>query len=307
MKAKIEQIFTCIAIFLFVFSAQAQENKEKEIRLSVSVTDERGRYAGGLKIENFQLMVDGKAQTINTPIEQDVPATIVFLIDLSGSQKGIVTTLTSEIKSFIKNTNPNNEYVVIAFNKEVQLVLDKTDDLKTLEEALDRTATTTPRGDTAFYDSVYLGIEKANSGKHQKKVLIVCSDGQNNGSQYYKHRDVIKSLKESDVLFYSVNHSKNADYSSMLGIQGQLYLQNFAEMSGGRAFFSMTTNELSEIFKLIALELKSHYQIAFRVAIVDKPENWKALKIKVAPVIDNNKKIKLIARTRQGFYLTPVK
>lgn len=247
-------------------------------------------------------MVDGKAQEINSSVEQDVAATVVFLIDLSASQKGIVPAYTNEIKNFIENANPKNEYVIIAFNTKVQLVLDKTDDFQTVEDALNKTLTTAPKGDTAFYDSVYLAIEKANSGRHEKKVLIVCSDGQENGSQYYKNRDVVKSIKQTDVLFYAVNHSKNTNNSSILGMQGEAYLQTFAEMSGGKAFFSMTADELSGVFKFIGVELKNQYQVGFRVDNFEKSEKWREIKIKVAPVIDNNKKIKLVARARQGFY-----
>ena len=89
MDARIEKILVCLGIFLFCFSAQAQTTEVgKQIRLIASVTDERERYAGSLKAEDVQIFVDKKLQEIISFGENNEPATIVFLIDLSGESGG---------------------------------------------------------------------------------------------------------------------------------------------------------------------------------------------------------------------------
>ena len=298
MNRRIEKIISCLLIFLFLFSVRAQKDNQKEIRFNVSVADERGKFVSGLKVGDFQITVDKKPQEITSFTGQDTPATIVFLIDLSGSQKGVAAPLAVEIKRFIKSGNPNNEYVVIAFNTKVQLVFDETDDFEKLEEALDKTDA---RGNTAFYDAVYAAIEKAESGKHQKKVLIACSDGINNQSVSYKFNDVREFLKRSDVLFYAVSYSKNGrDILGNLG--GAVIIDEFSAISGGKSFFPNSAAEMSGAFDRIAQELKSQYQIGFRVEDFTKPDKWREIKIKVAPIADANKQIKVRARARGGFY-----
>lgn len=204
-----------------------------------------------------------------------------------------------EIERFIRNSNPSNEYIVLAFNTKIQKVSDITNDFRKIEEALNRILATKPKGNTAFFDSVYAAIEIAESGKHQKKILIACSDGQDNQSLSYKMDDVIESLKQSDVLFYGISKTNDSSIQNMVGGAALTYL---AEINGGKSFFPLTEVETSGVFDRIALELRSQYQIGFPITDFIKLNKWETVKIKVAPVLDGNKQIKVQTRTRNGFY-----
>ena len=306
MKLRLEKILVCLGIFLFVFAVRGQSDNGKEFHVVMSATDERGRFAGGLTVKDVALTVDKKPQEITSFTPDGEPATIVFLIDLSGSQKGSVAPAAKEIGRFVRNANPNNEYIILAFNTKIQLVADKTTDLKAVEDAINKTAATVPRGNTAFYDSVYAAIDKAESGKYAKKILILCGDGVDNVSVSYKESDVFNSLKRNDVLFYSVSYTNERDNSFLKNMLGGALLTEVGEISGGKSYFPLNETELSGVFDRIALELKSQYRIGFRFADAAKPDKWRGIKIKVAPVADGNKKIKVQARTRGGFYPAPV-
>ncbi len=41
-----------------------------------------------------------------------------------------------------------------------------------------------PRGQTALYDAVYLGLEKMKEAKNERKALILITDGEDNSSRY---------------------------------------------------------------------------------------------------------------------------
>ena len=304
MNSRIEKILTCLVIFLFIFSVQAQnlDSNQKEIRLVLSISDEQGRYAGGLKAENIEISVGKKPQKITSFTDQNQPATIVFLIDLSGSRKGIIQPLTEEIKRFVKNANPGNEYFVLAFNTKVQTIIDKTEEIKILEKALNEISAISPKGNTAFFDSTYAAIKKAGSGKYQKKVLIACSDGADTESSLYGMNEVVKLLKQSDVLFYGIGYTKQADKYGVTELQGEANLTRLSDISGGKSLFPQTELEMSRIFDRIGLELKNQYQIGFRVEDFTKPDQWRELKVKVTPILDGSKQVKVQARTRKGFY-----
>lgn len=306
MDSQIKKIFVCLGIFLFLFSVQAQRKDEnqKEIRLVLSIMDARGRYAGGLKAEDIKVVVDKKQQDIASFTDQNQPATIVFLIDISRSEEGKVAALVKEIGRFIRNSNSSNEYIVLAFNTKIQRVYNKTNDFRGIEEALNRISATKPKGGTALFDSAYAAIEIAESGKYQRKILIVCSDGKDNQSVSYKIDDVTEFLKKSDVLFYGVSkiNAPAINAPDIGDLTGNGTLTSLAQISGGQSFFPITEAETSGVFDRIALELKSQYQIGFRVADFTKPDKWQTVKIKVAPVLDGNKRIKVQARTRNGFY-----
>ncbi len=309
MSLKIEKMLACLGIFLLFFSIKAQKNigNKDEIRLVVSVTDKRGRYVGGLKAEDIQIIVEKKPQEITSFTYQEQPATIVFLIDLSGSRKGFVAPLAKEIQRFIRNANPSNEYMILAFNTKIQMVSDKTADIGKLDESLNKTLRTMPNGNTAFFDSVYAAIEKAESGKYQKKILIACSDGADTESLSYEMNDVVESLKQSDVLFYGLSYIKEENNFGVMNLMGQDNLERLSEISGGKSLFPLKETEISGIFDQIGLELKSQYQVGFRVTDFTKPDKWRELKVKVKPVLDGNKQVNVQARTRSGFYPTSAK
>ena len=304
MSKYIVKAFVCFLSFVCVFSVEAQNSEQKELHLTATVTDGRGRYAGGLTVQSFQIAIDKKRQEI-TSVEQNVPATIVFLIDSSISQERAITPLLTGIKSVIRDAHPDNEYTFVAFNTKPQLILERSRDFAKLEESINKVLEAPTKGNTAFFDSVYAAIEKADSGRHQKQVLIALSDGADNASRTYKMDDVIDFLKESNVLFYAINYEQ--DTTSIMSLQGQATLRALTKLSGGNSFVAQTADETSAIFKRIALELKSQYRISLRTETLEKPDKWQEIKIKVEPVIDENKKIKLTARTRSGIYLTSAK
>ena len=207
-----------------------------------------------------------------------------------------------EIKQFIKNARPDNEYIVLAFNTKIQVVFDKNGDYKALEEALNELSAIKPKDNTAFYDAAYAALENAESGKYQKKVLIACSDGEDNQSVSYKRDDVVKFLKRSDVLFYSVSYIEKFINPLAMNIAGKVFLSDMTNISGGKSFFATKEVELSDIFDQINSELKNQYQIGVQVTDFTKPDKWRDVKIKVAPLSDGDKKNKVQVRTRSGFY-----
>lgn len=309
MNTQIKWLGVLFWMSLLLFPVQAQSDNEAESVLAVGVTDEYGRHLNGLKAESFEVLIDGKRQKITSFAEQDVPSTIVFMIDLSASQEKIVASLAKGIEQFTNNTNLNNEYIVIAFNEKVELVLDKTQNLKTLGESLNKILSFKARGNTAFYDSMYLGIGRAISGEYQKKTIIIFSDGRDTQSQFYNLQNVKESLKQSDVMFYAVDYEDGSRNFALMPWLADL--EKFSEISGGKTFFPSKPDELSEVMKGIALELKSQYRIGFKISDAAKPGKWRGIKIKVEPlaVKDKNKdkKIKLTARTRSGICPIPAK
>ena len=51
----------------------------------MTVRDGRGAYVGGLTQDAFNVIEDGRAQTVSLFTDTDTPATIGLLIDSSGS------------------------------------------------------------------------------------------------------------------------------------------------------------------------------------------------------------------------------
>ena len=112
-----------------------------------------------------------------------------------------------------------------------QDLLDRTRDS---DAVLQKLTLVNPRANTALYDAVYLGLDRVTRGTHQKKALLIISDGQDNASRY-NFNEVKRLMKESDVVTYAVGIQDRGDVSSQLGMQGQAFLDELASVTGGRS------------------------------------------------------------------------
>ena len=85
------------------------------------------------------------------------------------------------ILQFIKTANPEDEFFVIGFNDRPELIEDFTSSVEDIEARL---ATVRSGHRTALLDAIYYGVEKMKEAKHQRKALLVVSDGGDNRSRY---------------------------------------------------------------------------------------------------------------------------
>jgi len=297
---------SCIfLILLSAFSLFAQD-KDESIKipvdlvvLSLTVTDPYGRYVSGLKKQAFTVYDEGKEQEITFFSDADAPVSVGIVFDISGSMSGEkIQRAKKALERFVNVSHPRDEYFLIAFNSRVQLLLDKTRDGQALANKL---TLVKPRDNTALYDAVYLGIERVTRGTHQRKAILLISDGQDNASRY-NFKEVRRLLKESDVTIYAIGIIDKQDARDPIGIQGQAFLDELASVTGGKSFYPQTNVELDEIFERIAVELRNQYLIGYTPKDFVPDGKWRKVKVKVKPPKGMPR---LVVRTREGYYATP--
>lgn len=269
------------------------------VTLTLTVTDYYGRYVSGLTKEHFSIFDNKKKQEISFFSDSDAPVSIGILFDVSGSMGGDkIVKARNALERFINTSHPRDEYYLIAFNKRAQLLLDRTRDGEAL---LQKLSLVKPRHNTALYDACYLGVELVSRGTHQKKALLIISDGQDNASRY-SFKEVRRLMKESDVVIYSVGIISGRDAGSSLGIQGQAFLDELSSVTGGKSFYPNTAVEMDEIFERIALELRHQYSVGYTPTAFKPDGKWHKVKVKVKPPRGLPR---LTVRGREGYYATP--
>lgn len=269
------------------------------VTLTLTVTDNYGRYVSGLTKKAFRIFDEGEEQEITFFSDSDAPASVGILFDISGSMSGEkIAKARAALTKFIENSHPNDEYFLIAFNKRAQLLLDRTRDA---EAVLQKLTLVQPRESTALYDAVYLGLERVSRGAHQKKALLIISDGQDNSSRY-NFREVKRLMKESDIVTYAVGILDRGDVSSGLGLLGQAFLDELTSVTGGRSFYPNSNAEMDEIFERIALELRHQYSIGYTPPNFKPDGSWRKVRVKVNPPRGLPR---LTVRSREGYYATP--
>jgi Ca-activated chloride channel homolog len=269
------------------------------VTLTLTVTDPYGRYVSGLSKNAFTVMDNNKEQEITFFSDSDAPVSIGILFDVSGSMSGDkIAKARKALEHFINTSHPMDEYFLIAFNSRAQLLLDRT---RNGEAVLDKLTLVQPKQNTALYDACYLGIERVTRGSHQKKALLIISDGQDNNSRY-TFNEVRRLMRESDVTVYAVGILGGSDAGSMLGMQGQAFLDELANVTGGKSFYPQTSVELDEIFERIALELRHQYSVGYTPKDFVPDGKWRRVRVRIKPPRGLPR---LTVRGREGYYATP--
>ena len=129
--------------------------------LHVTVRDRRGAYVGGLTQDAFNVIEDGRAQTVRLFTDTDTPATIGLLIDSSGSMYQHRALTIDGASAFAEASHPQDEIFALAFNEHVSAVLPAgapfTSDSRVLRGALEHGISS--RGRTALYDAISDGVD----------------------------------------------------------------------------------------------------------------------------------------------------
>ena len=270
------------------------------ITLTATVTDVYGRYVSGLNKNAFVNYDNNQEQEITFFSDSDAPVSLGILFDVSGSMGGEkIQKARNALSRFINLSHPSDEYFLIAFNSRAQLLLDRTRDA---DAVLQKLTLVNPKNNTALYDAVYLGIERVTRGTHQKKAILIISDGQDNSSRY-NFGEVRRLMKESDVVTYAVGILGGGDMGSQVGMQGQAFLDELTSVTGGKSFYPSSDIEMDEIFERIALELRHQYSIGYTPKDFQPDGKWRKVKVKVKPPRGLPR---LTVRSREGYYATPV-
>lgn len=174
------------------------------VNVVATVTDEKGRYVPDLAEEDFILYEDGQAQTIaHFSQSNDLPVSVGVVLDTSGSMERKIVTATKAIERFIRTIHQDDDIFLLAFASRPQLRQDFTDNRDKLAEALRRI---TVGGGTALYDALYEGLRKIKHGKHEKKAILLITDGEDTSSEIsFDHAAL--TVRESELLVYCLGIS----------------------------------------------------------------------------------------------------
>src|SRR5262245_18404829 len=273
-----------------------------EVQLPVSVLDKENRPVDGLKQENFQVFEDKVLQTIKTFRHEDIPMSLGLSIDNSGSMRNKRERVNSSALAFVRESNPEDETFIIKFDDSAYLEQDFTSSIGDLIDALENIDA---RGETALYDAVYLGADKVTKdGKKDTKVILLIIDGEDNVSKYGINK-VMEPLRQSKVTLYAVGLLEEDDQRGGLfkkppSKKAKEDLVKFAEITGGQAYFPKSLDEVEELVKHIAHDLRNHYTVSYIPTNANLDGTWREVTVKVTPPAKSTPKLSL--HTKQGYY-----
>ena len=248
------------------------------VLVPVTITDPMNRLVTGLDKENFELFEGNAAQEIRTFSSEDAPVSLGVIFDSSGSMTSKMERAKEAVVEFFKTANPQDEFFLITFSDEPEVITDFT---SSVDEIQNKLVFAVPRHRTALLDAIYMGITKMRQAKYPKKALLIISDGGDNHSRYTENE--IKSLvKEADVMIYAIGIYDR--YASAIEERlGPQLLSDITELTGGRAFTIDNPNDLADVATKIGVELRNQYVLGYRPSKVAHDGKWRKIKVKLLP------------------------
>ena len=239
--------------------------KTNMVSVTVTVSDQNRRFVTGLTKESFEVYDDNVKQDIALFSTQDAPLTLGIVYDVSGSMNPLSRQSFHALKGLFEYSHSDDEYFVISFSDRTKLIQDFT---SVPENIINKAVFIKPKGSTALFDAIYVALEKVKQGRHEKKALLIISDGEENTSRY-SFKELRTSLRETDAQLYAIG----------LGAGGSL--PHITETSGGLTFFPHEYGEVADIYARIALMLRNQYVIGFYPNNESLTPRWHKIKIKV--------------------------
>jgi VWFA-related protein len=253
--------------------------------------DETGRLVTHLDRGAFSVFQNGVPEPITSFRREDVPVAMGIVIDNSGSMRDKRAKVDQAVLNLIRASNPQDEIFVVNFGQNPYLDQDFTSDVNLLQAALHQVSS---RGSTALYDAVVASaVHLQNNLRLEKRVLLVITDGQDNMSRETLQEALRKLQPHKGLTFYAVGLTDDG-----LSRSGHDALQNLATTTGGVAFFPQSLDEVNEITRTVAQDIRSQYTLAFKPADGKAKLDYQGLRVEArAPGLG-----RLIVRTRTGYY-----
>ncbi len=271
------------------------------VRVDVLVTDGR-RPVGGLTAEDFELRDNGVPQRIESASLEEVPLSVMFALDVSGSVRGEpLMHLKEAAEAAIAALRPSDRAALLTFSEELRLAADWTSDRATLGARL---ADVSARGGTAINDAAYAALTLRDEAPRRALALIF-SDGDDTAS-WLPTAAVLDAARRTDVVVYGVGLRRPAlpqgfrldgrsrmPLGSPKALEGRPLLSSLSEDTGGQMFYADGTRDLRATFIRIVDEFKSRYLLSYSPRNVASG-GWHAIDVSV-------KGRKLTVKARRGY------
>jgi Ca-activated chloride channel homolog len=248
------------------------------VLIPVTVTDGHGRIITGLTKEHFTLYEDKVKQAILHFASEDTPVSIGLVFDASDSMAPRLHKAREVVYALLNRANPEDEFLFVRFSDRADLVTGMTRDR---EEIRRRMESLRLGGSTALLDGVMLARNELRHAHHDRKAIVVISDGEDNASRCSVSQ-FKEAMREADVLIYAIGITDG--YNSSLPNQrltGSPLLNEIATETGGRLFEVNKLKQLPDIAGKISSWLRSQYLLGYAPNNPKKDGRYRRVQVKL--------------------------
>jgi VWFA-related protein len=264
------------------------------VSMAYSVTDKKGRFVTGLAKEDFEVLENGKPQTIaEFTAEPTLPLRVAVLIDTSNSIRDRFRFEQEAASQFLNEMlrAKTDKAMVVSFDSTAEVVCSLTDDTDKLGNAIHALRA---GGGTAMYDALRFASAKLAEEEPSwafRRIIVIVSDGDDNQSRGTRDQ-ALEGAQVADTLIYAISTNNLGGGDT----DGDKVLRYFTTQTGGKAYFPFKVEDLESSFDVIAEEVRHQYNITYRPEPLVNDGQFHRVEIRVK----GHKEV--VVRARAGYY-----
>jgi Ca-activated chloride channel family protein len=263
------------------------------VLLNATVSDPKGGFPADLRQQEFSIYEDGVPQAIRLFRHEDTPVTVGLVVDHSGSMRHRIAEVAAAASTFAAASSPRDEMFVVNFNEHVTYGLPAGTSFSNRPDELAFAIASKPTtGQTALYDAVFAARERLSKGSHDKKVLIVISDGGDNASRHSLD-ELMEIARHSNVAIYTIGIFEDEDPD-----KNPAALRRLSLATGGEAYFPKELKRVVSICERIAQDIRHQYTIGY---VSNKADAKHGVYRSIRVTATSRGRGKLVVRTRTGY------
>ncbi len=275
------------------------------VPIPVSVLGADGQAVANLKLEDFELQIDGKQAEISELSRSDSPVRLALLFDNSSS-----ATLARDfekkaaIRFFKRVLRPEKDLTALySVQTGTRLEQPLTKNISQLTNAIENFSV--PAGATALLDAIITAAEylKAEDGR---RVIVIVSDGEDTISDA-TFDDAVKAVQSRNCQIYVVKTKDFENFkrtgqrignANIRALSAEHRMREITSQTGGAVYSPIDEKELDQAFNQISAELSQQYVLDYYPENTDKSVQFHNISLKI------KNRENLTVRTRNGYYIT---
>jgi Ca-activated chloride channel family protein len=263
------------------------------VPIPVSVVDRRGNAIVNLKLDDFELRVDGTVRPLSDLTRSETSVRLAMLFDNSGSLDAAREfEKQAAIRFFRKVMRPKDEAAIYSIETDSYLAQPLTKDILRLEQTIAMFGK--PEGGTSLFDAI-IGAANYLRPYSGRRVLVIVSDGIETTSRHTDFDLVMQYVLADDCQIYVVQTGLY-ESANLRALAAERRMEQLSAQTGGAVYLPKTTDQLDLAFDQIAADLSQQYVLSYYPGADQRDGRLHVIELKVKSRND------VRVRSRRGYY-----
>ena len=263
------------------------------VPIPVSVVDRRGNAVVNLKLDDFELRVDGQLQPLSDLTRSETSVRLTMLFDNSGSLDAARDfEKQAAIRFFRKVMRPIDEAAIYSVETESYLAQPLTHDIVRLQQTIALFGR--PEGGTSLFDAI-IGAADYLRPYSGRRVMVIVSDGIETTSKVTEFDSVVQHVLADDCQIYVVQTGLY-EGANLRALAAERRMEELTGQTGGAVYLPKTLEQLELAFDQIAADLAQQYVLSYYPTADQRDGRLHKLELRLKTRND------VRIRSRKGYY-----